>query len=175
MALKLIGGSFPVSFQITVPAASSGITYEAVNTGLSVTDRIGWLLQKVEVFGPTSNALISSSNVGVQFGISVSNTMTFATLTDAMVLPQIKFACQFRRYDLGTAASGIVEYIPKVYDYTNLSDGGQLIVPQPLYGWVQPMTVSSATPFLWRAWFQACQLTDADYFNMLQANQMLVA
>jgi len=177
MALKTIGGSFPVSCQVAAASASTDY-FEQVNNGLSVTDRIGWLLQMVEDFTDPAAAALNAEGDGIVYGLCLTNAVKFANvgITGLMDAPQYKWFSQLTRHDFGTAATGEISRFPRVFDFRNLSDGGILMVPQPLYAFASNNGgVSASITIRFRAWFQAVQLSDADYFNMLQANQILTA
>lgn len=177
MAYKKIGGLFPV---VCTTACGSGGTaaFEAVNTGLSVTDRVGWLLKFVEDFSMSNATAATFDNNAddVSYGLSLSNTLTPTSPGTAIILPQTKWMATISRIDIGTAASGGFDLSPRIFNYDTSEDSGIIMVPQPLYSFCGCSTNLNGTfTSLFRAWFQAVQLTDQDYFNMLQANQLLVA
>lgn len=176
MALKLIGGSFPVSMQIVISGASQD-KFEAVNNGLSTTDRIGWLLQRVEDYTDPTPAAVPSG-FQIAYGITLTNSVLFQNVSIQGILntPQYKWVQTFSRRDIGTAATSERPRLPKVYSFNDLPDGGLLMVPQPLYVFGSSDSGLAATvTVMLRAYFQAVQLTDADYFQLLQANQLLTA
>lgn len=176
MALKLIGSTFPVSMQTSVSPNSTN--YDIVNTGLSITDRVGWLLQRIEDFTRPESTRFNGDGDGIIYGLSVQNLLLIHTSTLEIVLnnPAYKWVQTMYRYDYGTAASANISLSPKTYDFTALPDGGLLMVPQPLYMFASANPgVALAVNVNFRAYFQAVQLADSDYFNILQSNQILLA
>lgn len=177
MSYKKIGGLFPVVCS-TASQSGGAINFESVNTGLSVTDRVGWLLKFVEDFSPAglTSTLFADAGDNVSYGLALSNSINPTSPGTALILPQMKWVATLRRADFGTAASGFEQNLPVIYNYDTAEDAGIIMVPQPLYSFCGASTsITGAFTSLFRAWFQAVQLSDADYFNMLQANQLLVA
>lgn len=175
MALKLIGGTFPVSMQIAVATASTDY-FETVNNGLSVTDRVGWLLQRIEDYTEPTPAALNADGDGVIYGLTLTNSVKYQDvgITGILNAPQYKWVQTIYGRYFGTAASGEMSRAPRVYSFDSLLDGGLLMVPQPLYVFGSANGgMSASVTVMFRCWFQAVQLTDADYFNLLQANQIL--
>lgn len=179
MAYKKIGGVFPVTCSTTCGAGGGGSpVYEQVNTGLSITDRVGWLLKRVEDFSASSAAtgVFDTANDKATYGLILSNGLGVVSLGGVLNVPQAKWVGNVTRKDVGAAASGQFSTYPQIFDYSmGGEDDGILMVPQPLYSFCLGEGLTANFTSLFRAWFQAVQLTDADYFNMLQANQMIIA
>lgn len=176
MAYKKIGGLFPVLCQ-TLTGATGNTTFDVVNTGLSTTDRVGWLLKYVEDYSllTGNGASFGANGDVVAYGLSLTNSMGTVTFQEMLTYPQTKWMGVIIRHDIGTAASGQYDSGPVLYNYDTSEDAGILMVPQPLFAFAGCSSVlNGAFASTFRCWFQAVQLSDQDYFNMLQANQMLV-
>lgn len=177
MPLKVLGGSFAVAIDVTYNSGGGSVIYDPVNTGLSTTDRIGWVLEKMEDFTVASTAQFDTTADNGYYGLCLSNQINLTGgLSTVLSVPQVKWTGYIQRFDFGTAATGAFYQRPVLFDYTSMPDGGILMVPQPLYAFVFASGITGGTfTFKARAWFHAVQLTDADYFNLLQSNQLLTA
>jgi hypothetical protein len=165
--------AFPVLFA-PVESAAGTLTFTQVQTGISINERIGWVIQRIELsLSAATIALMNATAEHMEVGISNSNSFSSTNMNDQN--PQIRWMARISRTDYGTAANGFLEFFPKVYDYTQLSGGGILTLPTPIYGFILMTggaTVASANI---KVYVKAIDLSDSDYFNLLQSSSLLLS
>lgn len=151
-------------------SAANALTYEKIESGMSIYDRIGWVLSRVEWMVPvgTRNLLLDQSDE-ITMGLATSNSMATISDTDPNVLSRLRISVA----DFGTAANSLLIDDPIVQDYTGLPGGGLLVLPNPLYVFMDSESVASAGSIAARAWFTSVDLSDEDYFLLAQARMLL--
>jgi len=169
---KSVVGDYTTTAVFTVTeSAANTLTFEKLETGMSIYDKVGWVVQRVEFTSIGVQALMNGSGDYVVAALTMSNQMTdISSENPAVILSVAK-----QRVDFGTAASGMMVNEPSFLDYTTLAGGGILVLPNPLYLGVKGTGLTGASTFQMKVYFQAVTLTDADYFNLVQARQILVS
>lgn len=173
MASKSVAGEYTSQaiFNVSETGANT-LTFEKLETGLSVYDKIGWVVQRLE-FTP-SEALASFMNSSGDAQIAAL-TMTNSMANLSIENPAILARHEFIRWDFGTAAAGALYSLPFVYDYSTMSGGGILVLPSPLYLGVVGSGLTAASTISLKMFFKAIELSDQDYFNLVQARQLLIS
>lgn len=156
-------------FDVTESAANT-LTFEKLDTGMSVYDKVGWVIARVE--WNIANVFSKFNTSGDSLEMALTMTNNLAGLDDAN--PAIIFKRTLIRYDLGTAASGEIKDAILVNDLSTLPGGGILTLPTPLYVGVLGAGLSAAARVVCRIYFKAMSLTEQDYFNLVQARQLLI-
>jgi len=153
-------------------SAANTLTFEKLETGLSVYDKIGWVVQRVEwMLSPASYSFFNGANDYINLALTITNSLT--ALGDEN--PAIIAIERYIRNDFGTAANAQL-WAPKiVQDFTGLSGGGLLTLPNPIYCGVQGSGLSAAAAVICRLYFKAIELSDTDYFNLVQSRQLLIS
>lgn len=163
--------SFPVVFGL-VESAANTLTFEKIDSGVSVTDRVGWILERMEIHLPLAVPLLfNSSGDGLEVGLSSNGTLSTLALDN----PSIKALFAYERFDFGTAANAVFTLNVIQVDYSSMSGGGILMLPNPLYGFIQGTGLSAAASANLKCWFKAYELTDSDYFNLVQSAQLILS
>lgn len=154
-----------------VESAANTLTFTQLQTGLSIYDHVGWILGRLEFrLSNTVPALFNADGDALSIAITQNNAAAALSQSD----PAIIYLLQIRRTDYGTAASGELRSNTFEVDFSTLPGGGILVLPNPLYlasvgsGLTGPSTVTA------RLYFQPVDLSDADYFNLVQARQLLL-
>lgn len=153
-------------------SGANTLTYEGIQTGLSIYDHIGWVIGRVEWrLGPTTMALFNASGDYLTAALTMSNNLTALVDTD----PQVICIRRWDRLDFGTAASGSITPNLLADDYTGLPGGGLLVLPNPIWGAIVGNGLTGAAGCTIKIFFRPIPLKDADYFNLVQARQLLVS
>lgn len=153
-------------------AVAGTLVYEKLETGISVYDKVGWVLSRVEYRLPANvRAMFNGTGDYMIFGLSMSNQNASIADDD----PAIITKRMIQRTDFGTAATGSIESNHWIDDYSTLPGGGILILPNPLYGYVQGSGLSSTAAIFCRGFVKAIPMSDQDYFNLVQARQLLIS
>lgn len=158
-------------FGLTESAANT-LTFEKLETGLSVYDKVGWIIQRLEWKpGATAFAMFNGSGDTLSLAVTMTNTLTSLANDN----PAILFKRDFVRVDLGVAAAGSIVDTIFEQDYSTLAGGGILVLPSPLYGAIVGGGLTAAATGFIRIYFKAIELSDTDYFNLVQARQLLIS
>lgn len=166
-------GKYAAYFNTSAVESVAGTpAFTKIETGMSVYDKIGWLISRVEWAVPiaTFNLMLDNSDA-ILGGLTMSNALTsLGDYTDDRLYFSFKQA--LGKY--GTAASGFLYQQPVVSDFSTFPEGGILILPQPLYLGVQGVSLASAATVTARVWYKAVTLNQDDYTNLVQSRQLLI-
>ena len=158
-------------FDVTESAANT-LTFEKLTTGLSVYDQIGWVICRVKyALGVSAQALFNATGDTLSAALTMTNSLS--GLGDAD--PQIYDYIRIQRTDFGTAANAIMTDLEYIHDFSGLPGGGLLVLPEPLYLGVAGLSLSGAAQVVAKIYFKAIELTQQDYFNLVQARQLLIS
>lgn len=154
-------------------SAGSTLTYDKIETGMSIYDTVGWLIQRVEYqLTPAVAALFNGSGDYIVVAMTSTNSLTSSQISPTN--PAIYTYRNFQRLDFGTAANGSIFSGTFVDDYSNLSGGGLFVLPQPLYGAIIGGGLTGAASITATLYVKAIPLADKDYFSLVQARQLLI-
>lgn len=173
MAGKNLSGNYCSQAVLTTTESSAGtLTFQKIETGLSVYDKIGWVINKIKWFlGTSTLQQFNGTNDLLTMALTMSNQLTALAQNN----PAIVAAKWLQRTDLGTAASGDFHQLDIEDDFSTLPGGGLLILPNPIYLAVIGTSLAAAVTVTARLFYQAIELTDADFTNLVQARQLLIS
>ena len=149
---------------ITMSAANT-LTFAEVNIGLSLFDKAGILISRIE-YQPSGGTIadlevtadligmaVTTSNSLVNLGVAQQAVVTYKSLI---------------RLDLGVAASGVIVELPLTQDFSQLPGGGILITPKPWYIAMESAGLAAAGTMTVRFFFTVVKLTAEMYFELLE-------
>lgn len=172
MASKTVLGQYCAQAVIGVTESGANtLTFAKLETGLSVYDKVGWVLNRVE-WRPSLTAYSQFNSSGDSLTLALTASSNLSGLSDGD--PAIYAIQRFLRVDLGTPASGAVIPIGEEDDYSTFPGGGILVLPNPLYLAALGSGLAAATTSIVRIWYTAIDMADADYFNLVQGRQILI-
>jgi len=153
-------------------SAANTLTFEKLETGLSIYDKIGWVIARVEArLSAATLALFNGTGDSLSLGITMSNSIISIGDDNPAVYSNIALV----RLDFGTAANAEIGQRTYIKDYSTLPGGGLLVLPNPLYAGIQGVGLTGAASANISLFYQAVELSDADYFNLIQARQLLIS
>jgi len=152
---------------ITMSAANT-LTFQEVSIGLSLFDKAGILLSRIE-YEPVGSAIseMTADADSITLAVTASNTIAALTITQQAVIHRMTL----RRSDFGTAASGSYLTLPIVSDFASLPGGGLLITPKPWYVAMDTSGLNSAASGTVRFFFTVMKMTSEQYFELLETRQ----
>lgn len=152
---------------ITMSDANT-ITFQEINVGLNVFDKVGMLIHRVEVAISTAsmNEMIVNGDV-FRFSIVTSNLLSSITLEQPAVVDSVNLNV----IPHGTPASAELFQNPIILDYNTLPGGGILITPKPLYLALDTSGFSVPGSATVRFMFTIVDLKPEEYFELLEARQ----
>jgi len=152
---------------VTLSAANT-LTFEEMELGLSLFDKVGLLISRIE-YEPAVGTLneMTASGDEIRMALTTSESISNLRVDEKAVIHSMVY----KRFDAGTAASGHFYRLPFVYDLSDLPGGGILITPRPLYLAGDTDGVASAAVLYVRIYFTVISLTPAEYFELLETRQ----
>jgi hypothetical protein len=165
--------SFTEQAIITVTeSAANTLTFAKLTTGVSIYDKIGWIINRLEWrFGGSLNAFFNGTADSLALALTMSNAAASLSDTD----PAIIAIRRWQRTDFGTAANAQIQPLTWVDDFSTLPGGGLLVLPNPIYGAALGSGLTTASTTYIRMFFTPVELSDQDYFNLVQARQLLIS
>lgn len=146
-------------------SAANTLTFSEVNFGLSLFDKVGILIHRIE-WHHTYAQLIAVGDT-IKFGLSTSQGWTTVAPSEPSI---ITYHLRMLR-DYGTAGNNKIFEDPLVEDLSTIPGGGMLITPQPLYMFVEGVSLPSAGIARMRMFFTIVQLKPEEYFELLETRQ----
>ena len=168
-ARKSTKDMFPniITASITMSAANT-LTFEEINVGLNIFDKVGLLLQRI-IYEPTVGTWsdLEASGDTIQGAICNDDGIDDLDVNRQQIFDKVVV----RRHDMGTAASGWIHRKEITADYSTLSGGGILIPPKPLYLAMGSSGLAAAGAMKVRIYFTMVKLADADYLELLETRR----
>jgi hypothetical protein len=152
---------------VTLSAANT-ITFEEINIGLNIFDKIGLLIHRLE-YEPSANTMqeMTADGDSVTIALTQSNSLTTLVATEVEVIDRRVW----RRHDYGAAAAAEIHDDILTGDFMFFPGGGLLVPPKPLYVGASSNGLASAAVFHVRLYFSIVQLTDAEYLELLETRR----
>lgn len=150
-------------------SAANTLTFEKFDFPVSVMDKVGLLISRIEYFFMVLAELNSSGDYAVG-AITVSrNTPSLIDIED----PTLIDSARVMRFDLGAAASGFFYDEPIIRDLSTLPGGGLLVAPNPLY--VAMNSVGAANPMALsvRMYYTLKELKPDEYWQLVESRRIV--
>lgn len=154
-----------VLFQEVTESAANTLTFESIDLGLSLFDKVGLLISRIEWYN-WEVRLLAAADV-VNFGLSSSNQFTTVTAQENSIVTYH----YFKVLDYGTAGNNWIFTSPLVDDFSTLPGGGLLVTPRPLYIFAQGANLGGAITATMRMFFTVVTLKPEEYFELLETRQ----
>ncbi len=151
-------------------SALNTLTFKKLETGISLNEKVAWILSRVEYAISGLNAtFFNATGDALRFGFSVSNAFSTPSLSEVTVIDWN----QVRREDLGAAASGFFVMNPIIKDFSMLPGGGILVPPTPLYLYAVGEGLTAATTVVVRMHYTTKVLKVDEYWELVEARRVL--
>lgn len=154
-----------VLYDTVTESSANTLTFEEVNVGLNMFDKVGLLVSRCE--WTRFDAQLSADGDVVQFGLSASNGWSATTMAESSLIT-------FHREELqafGTPATLLQRSQPIVDDFSTMPGGGLLITPKPLYLFIEGGNLGAAATVRMRMYFTVIKLQPNEYFELLESRQ----
>lgn len=154
-----------------VESAPNTLTFNQLLTGISIYEKVGWLISRLDyTFGmlPTN---FGASGDAVSFGLCVSNQITGVGVNQSAVIDHNNFT----RIDMGTAASGFYIRTPITKDFSDLPGGGLLVPPNPVFLYVVGTALTAAVTIQARMFYTVKTLKVEDFWELVELRRMIGA
>lgn len=149
-------------------SGANTLTFEEVNIGLSLFDKVGLLISRIE-YHIKANTIseMTAADDNVQGAITTTNQMSTLDPAEQAVIDKILYL----RTDQGTAGDSHFHTVPMVRDFAEIAGGGLLVTPKPLYLGVTSSGLASAATVTFRLFFTILKLKPEEYFELLETRQ----
>lgn len=154
-----------IVFSTVTMSAADTLTFNEVVMGLSLYQKVGLLIHRLEYSMESAgwNALVSNADI-VQLAVTTSNNMS----TISQDIRSVVDTMDFKAWASGTPANTLIANQPYVHDFTGLPGGGILIPPRPLYVGMDSAGIGSALDGYIRMFFTVQTLKDSEFFELLE-------
>lgn len=154
----------------TTESAANTLTFKKLETGISLQDKVAWVISRIEYFtSDMNNTVFNATDDILSFGLSVGNTFSSPTLTEPTILDLVYV---YRR-DFGTAATGGFQTMPIVKDFSDLPGGGILLAPVPLYGFIKGSGLTAAATIVARINYTLMPLAVDQYWQLVESRRVI--
>ncbi len=152
-------------------SAANTLTTKKLETGISVHDKIAWLISRIEYNTP--DILLIGSADALEYGLSAvqDSAMMAALTTDQSVLDYNINALMV----YGAAASANIINRPIIKDLSSLPGGGYLTSAHSLYAFSRGTSLASAATVYVKVWYQTVELQNEEFWDLVQMHQPLRA
>lgn len=157
---------FPnVIYDSCTQSAANTLTFEEINVGLNIFDKVGLIIHRVEYY-KMDNLLLDDTDT-IVFGLSQSDSWTTAGPEETSVIDHNRR----RVVEIGAATAAYMIQSPFVKEFTGLPGGGILTTPKPLYLYVDSTNLGSEATVDIRMFFTIIKLKPEEYFELLESRQ----
>lgn len=153
-------------------SALNTLTFKKLETGISLTEKVAWVIARVEYWpDPLNAAQFNGTGDLFAYGLSVSNAFAGPTPVETAILD---FNAIYRE-DLGAAASGFFLQRPFTKDFTSLPSGGIIVPPSPLYLYAKGTGLVAAGNVTARIYYTLLTLAVDQYWELVEARRILTS
>ena len=154
----------------TVESAANTLTFKKLETGISLNEKVAWVIARIEYFlSPITATQFAQTDDMISFGLSVSSAFSVVTLAETTILDLNTLS----RLDTGTAANSSWFPRPFIKDFSSLPAGGIIVPPTPLYGYVQGTGLAAVATSVARIFYTLRTLKVEDYWELVEARRVL--
>jgi len=152
-------------------SAANTLTFKKLETGIALTDKVAWLIARLEYFFVPYASVFNGDTDNSSFGLSGSNTWATPSMQEATIYDYNNA----QRRDFGAAAAGSVELLPFVKDFSTLPGGGLLVPPVPLYLWAKSSGAAAAQQIDCRIHYTMVGLKTEEYWELIEARRPVIS
>lgn len=150
--------------------AANTLTWKKMDTQVSLSEKIAWLINRIESHAPVTAAQFNADGDQLQFGLTRSNLITnFLDLAE----PTLIFSKQLLRCDFGVAAASRHYVGPWVDDFSTLPGGGILTPATPLYLGVGSAGLVAAYTVSMRIYYTPVTLTTDQFWQLVETGRVV--
>jgi hypothetical protein len=158
-----------IAYNSVTESAANTLTFNKLETGISIYEKVGWLINRIEYYISTASAVFAADADGLKVGWSTSDGLTSWDESNSAWFDLMQFA----RVDYGTAGSGFVVEKPFVKDLSTLPGGGLLVPPNPLYLGAQGISLGAAQTVEARVFYTVIQLKQEEFWELVEMRRMI--
>jgi hypothetical protein len=163
----LVQDEYPnVAYAALTQSAANDLSFERIDTSISVHDKIGWELLSAEyIFSTNIIELMTATGDYINFGLILDNTTSAVTYDDRNVVDYNRID----RNDCGAAADNVIflNHLPIKRNFIMEFGGPLLVLPVRLYMYIKTNGLASAATIKVRIYYKLKSLDDRDYSEIV--------
>ena len=172
MAKKVTKDIFSnLAYGSVVETALNTLTFSEINTGVSVHERIAWIINRI-LWYPLVATLNEIKITTEQLDLALtahSNVDDIAALSDPGVLTLMTLS----RLADATATGSEREITPFIQNFSDLPGGGLIIAPKPLYVAAKGSNLAGPTSTHCRIYYTIKELEPDEFWELVQAARIV--
>lgn len=153
-------------------SAANTLTFKKVETGVSMNEKIAWIINCIEFFFAPSMTDFADTGDYLDVALTVSNTV--ASLSN-LLDPQVLVMQRLLKQEDGAPATAFMMYQPVIRDLSTIPGGGIILPPNPLYIAAKGSGLASATTTFMRLYYTTLILSVDEYWELVEARRMVTA
>lgn len=157
------------AYVTVVESAANTLTFEKLETGISIFEKKGWLIHRIEYFVIMTDTIFATKGDYLEFGLTASDQITALGLGVNAVIDYNRLI----RHDLGTAGTGFYQHQPFVKDLSNIHGGGFLVPPNPIYVATQGNSLGAASTVAVRFYYSVVDLKADEFWELVEIRRMI--
>jgi hypothetical protein len=161
---------FPnIVYASVVESAANTLTFQKIETGYGSLQKTAWIIQRIEWYlSASARNLIVAADDSVSAALVTSNLITALDLAQAALIDLYEYKVHYQ-----TSVGFVPTPDPVIRDFAELSGGGRLVLPYPLYVAVKGTSIASAVTVKCRISFVEKELSDSDWMELVQQTRLL--
>jgi len=145
-------------------SAANTLTFNELQTHVSVFEKQAWVLSRLEWYVPTATiALLIATADTLEVALTSSDQITHLGLDNPSVIDVHRMGIM--------APSDVTAFVradmPIIRDWTNLPGGGLIIAPRPLFVGIQGVSLTAAATIHCRGYFRQMTLNAEEYIELI--------
>jgi len=159
-----ISDTFCNKFYATVTeSVVNTLTFKEIMTNVSIFDKAAWIVQRLEwYFDVASVAQLTTAAKLIQVALTATDKTTSLGLDNPSVIDNFQLSVLYQ-----SAVGQQLYSMPFTRDFTNLSGGGLIIAPRPLFIGLKGTGLATAAVCSLRGYFTSLSLTSDNYFELI--------
>lgn len=159
-----------------VESAANTLTYKKLETGISVFEKVAWIIHRIQYFfAGIDVAYLNGNGDSITAALLTANTAASINGTAVWADPTMIDNQLIQRNDIGVAASGFFfdPFITK--DFNSLPSGGLIVPPSPLFGAIQGAGNALAQQCIMRIYYTVKELAVEEYWQLVESRRSISA
>jgi hypothetical protein len=153
----------------TVESAPNTLTFKKLETGISMTEKVAWVISRVEyIMGCFKASQFAQDGDQVEYGLSLSNAWATPQVVETTII-------DYNLVTLGLWSSVGVKLTrePHEKSFASMPSGGIIVPPTPFYAWVKGTALTSAVTLSCRIWYTLLPLAIDQYWELVESRRVL--
>lgn len=135
----------------------------------SIMDKMALLINRIEYFFNSLGVLNSTTDTTYMALLAAASVVDITAQNDPLIVDTVRYT----RYDLGTAASGLLLSAPVTRDFSTMPGAGILVAPNPLYAAIKSTGASGAASGWIRLYYTYMEMDTDEYWQLVESRRII--